>query len=102
MEERFENLRREAFPKAESEFETQTSLDPRDPALQIPCRICIYVATCEEEINWHLDDEHDVKTDMYFETDFPCEICGKWCRSEADLTFHLKNMSLVRMSVQRK
>ena len=36
-----------------------------------------------------MDDEHDIKTDMYFETDFPCEICGKQCRSEEDLSYHL-------------
>ena len=36
-----------------------------------------------------MDNDHDIKIDMYFETDFPCEICGKWCRSEADLTYHL-------------
>ena len=71
LEERLKNLTSDKSPKAKADSETQTSLDPGDPVLQIPCKICKHVATCEEEINWHLDDEHDVKTDMYFETDFP-------------------------------
>ena len=74
LEDSVENLRRETSPKAKSDFQTQTSLDP---ALQIPYRICLHVATCEEELNWHMDDEHDMQTDMYFETDFLCETFGK-------------------------
>ena len=62
----------ETSPKSNSDLETQTLLDPGDSDLQIPCRICIYVATCEEEFNWHMDDEYGIKTDMYFETDCPC------------------------------
>ena len=77
LEASVENLRRETSPKAKSDFQTQTSLDPGDPALQIPCRICLHVATCEEELNWHLFDEHDMQTDMYFETVFLCETCRK-------------------------
>ena len=63
LEEMLEKLRMETSPKSNSE--TQTLLDSRESDLQIPCRICIYVATCEEEFNWHMDD-------------FPCEICAKW------------------------
>ena len=64
----------------------------------IPCRICIYVASCEEELNWHIEDEHDIKTD--FETDFPCDICGKWRRTEGDLTYHLKKHELGRLPLK--
>ena len=77
-------------PKSSMDLETQTSVDPGDSESQIPCRICIYVATCEEQLNWHMDDEHDIQTDLYYETDFPCDICGKFCRTEEDLTYHLK------------
>jgi hypothetical protein len=37
-----------------------------------------------------MDDAHDINTDLQYETDFPCDICAKWCRTEADLTYHLK------------
>ena len=90
MEEKIEKLKREISPKSNCDLGTQTSLDPQNSELQIPCSICIYVATCEEELSWHIEDEHDIKTDIHFETDFPCEICGKWCRTNADLTYHLK------------
>ena len=91
LEDSVENLRRETSPKAKSDFQTQTSLDPGDPALQIPC-----IATREEELNWHMDGEHCMKTDMYFEMDFPCETCGKWCRTEADLTYQLQKHEFVQ------
>ena len=57
---------------------------------QIPCNICLYVATCEEELNWHMDYEHEITTDLYFETEFLCDICAKFCRTKADLTSHMK------------
>jgi hypothetical protein len=71
-------------------LETRTSSDPGDSELLIPCGNCVYVATCEEEFSWHIDYEHVINTDMQYETDFPCEICAKWCRTEANQTHQLK------------
>ena len=96
LEERVKNLKSETSLKSQVDLETQTSSNPGDTEPQIPCRLCIYVATCEEQLNWHMDDEHDLNTDMYYETDFPCEICGKWCRTGADLTYHLKKHEVVK------
>ena len=90
LEEKLPKLVKETYPKSSIDFGTQTSLDPGDFETQIPCSICIYVATCEEQLNWHMDDEHDIKTDLFYETDFPCEICGKFCRTEEDLKYHLE------------
>jgi hypothetical protein len=45
--------------------------------IQICCNVCIYVATCEEELNWHMGYEHDLPSDSYFDKDFYCEICSK-------------------------
>ena len=36
-----------------------------------------------------MGEDHEKETN-YFDTDFPCDICGKWCRSEADLDHHMK------------
>jgi hypothetical protein len=58
--------------------------------IRIPCNSCIYNATCEEELNWHMSEEHEVSTDLYLDQDFLCDICGKWCRSESDLEYHMK------------
>ena len=96
LEDTVVNLKMVATHTSKSDSETQTSSDPGDPEVQIPCRICLHVASCEEELNWHMDDAHDLKTDMYFETDFPCETCGKWCRSEADLNYHIKKHEFVQ------
>ena len=45
--------------------------------IQICCNVCIYVATCEEELNWHMGDAHDLSCDSFFDKDFYCEICSK-------------------------
>ena len=42
LEEKIENLGRETSSKANGALETQTSLDPGETKLQLPCRICIY------------------------------------------------------------
>jgi hypothetical protein len=56
--------------------------------INIPCNKCIYIATCEEELNWHMGEEHNLPSDSYFNTDFACGVCGKCCRSEQDLNYH--------------
>ena len=90
LEERVKNLKSETPLKSQVDLETQTSSNPGDTEPQIPCRLCIYVATCEEQLNWHMDDEHDLNTVMYFGSDFPCEICGKWCRTGVVKSVHPK------------
>ena len=79
MEDGVQNLK---SPKLSKSSDCQTFTND----IQIPCNICIYIATCEEELNY----EHDIQTDLFFETDFLCDLCGKWCRSEADLAYHQK------------
>ena len=42
-------------------------------------------------MNWHLCEEHEKDDKLCFDSDFPCNICGKWCRSEEDLARHEQN-----------
>ena len=37
-----------------------------------------------------MDEYHDIKSDSFFDNDFPCDVCAKLCRSKADLDFHEK------------
>ena len=74
----------EKIPTVSISTETQTLTKD----INIPCLLCVYVASCEEELNWHMGEEHD--TEKFFDTDFPCDVCGKWCRSATDLINHLK------------
>ena len=52
-------------------------IKPDDPLL-ISCNFCIYVAICEEEVNWHMTEEHLTDDKLGFETDFPCDMFGRW------------------------
>ena len=56
----------------------------------IPCNVCIFLATCEDELNYHMYDAHDESDDSRFDTNFPCQICPKWCQTEKELTKHTK------------
>jgi hypothetical protein len=35
------------------------------PYFQICCNICIYVATCKKELNWHMGEDHVLFNDSY-------------------------------------
>ena len=58
--------------------------------IQIPCSKCLHVSSCEEEFTWHMDEYHDIQSDSFFDSDFTCDICGKFCRSKSDLDHHQK------------
>ena len=81
-----EKLEKKLASRETQSIETQTFQNET----KIQCNVCIYVATCEDELKWHMGEEHDVPTDMFFDSDFPCDICGKCCRSGSDLINHLK------------
>ena len=59
--------------------------------IQICCNICIYVATCEEELNWHMEQEHDQSGDSFFDKDFYCDICSKWFDTDSEMKKHRKD-----------
>ena len=40
---------------------TETESSSKD--IEIPCYICVYIATCEEELSWHTGEEHDLQSD---------------------------------------
>ena len=73
--------------------ETQTSIGTIDPdgPLLISCNFCIYVATCEEEVNWLMTEEHMTDDKIWFQTDFYCNVCWSWCQSEEKLNKHEKD-----------
>ena len=88
LEETIKTLKSTKPSKHSTFAETQTLADDEDSVL-ISCNLCIYVATCEEQLTWHMGEDHGKETN-YFDTDFLCYICGKWCRSDADLAHHTK------------
>ena len=86
--EKLESNTEKLYEKESKTDGTQTSAENDDSVL-ICCNLCIYTATCEEQLTWHMGEDHDKETN-YFDTDFPCDICGKWRRSGEDLAHHLK------------
>ena len=70
------------------EQECQTKPDSK--YVEISCTECIFIASCEDELNYHMGDEHNKDFISYFETDYPCSVCDRWCRSQKDLNHHMK------------
>ena len=73
---------------ASVEQECQTKADSQ--YVEISCTECIFLASCEDELNYHMGEEHNKDFISYFETDFPCSVCDRWCKSEKDLNHHMK------------
>ena len=58
--------------------ESQTEYEFQD----IPCKDCIYVASCAEELDWHIDDAHhdeddDEPSETVSQNPYNCNICGR-------------------------
>ena len=54
----------------------------------ISCNICIYEATCEEELNWHVSQDHDQSDESYFDKEFYCDVCSRWFDKDSDMIIH--------------
>ena len=68
---------------------TKTSQTSMSDKAMYPCKICIYTATCEEEIKLHLEEEHGY-TGFYADDSIPCKHCDKLLDSEYELKTHIK------------
>ena len=42
--------------------------------VEISCTECIFLASCEDELNYHMGEEHARDFISYFESDFPCRL----------------------------
>ena len=67
--------------------------------IQICCNICIYVATCEEQLNWHMGHDHDQSDESYFDKEFYCDICSKWFDKESDMIKHREEHQKPQQSI---
>ena len=69
--------------------ETQTESEYTD----FPCQECVYVASCIEELNWHLENEHNHEEaeELDFNNHLNCNICGKRNANNGELMTHRKN-----------
>jgi hypothetical protein len=71
--------------KVQESKETQTYCED----ILICCNECLFTATCEEELNYHMWMEHDDPEESKFEKDFFCKICRKSCKTVGNLKAHM-------------
>ena len=90
LEENITKLKSEKVLK--SSAETQTVYEFQD----IPCKDCIYVASCAEELDFHIENVHwdddDGPSETVSESPYNCNICSKRNSNWGDLRCHLKTM----------
>ena len=73
--------------------ESQTEYEFQD----IPCKDCIYVASCAEELDFHVGDAHydeddDGPSESVSQSPYNCNICGRRNSKWGELRSHLKIM----------
>jgi hypothetical protein len=81
-------LKENKSPKLFRDQDCQTKNDTE--FVEISCTECIFLASCEDELNWHMGEDHDKDYISYFESDYPCSVCDRWCRSGKELNRHMK------------
>ena len=73
-------LEKQKSPKLSKDQESQTRAD----FVEISCIECIFLASSEDQLNWHMCEEHEKDYISYFDTNFPCSVCDRWCKSQKD------------------
>jgi hypothetical protein len=75
--------------KTSNIVETQTETEFQE----IPCHFCIYSASCYEELDWHLDNNHGQEEPSESDTPSPftCNICCKKNSNRGELLRHKKH-----------
>ena len=84
LKQEIEELKNNGTERMQEDQDTQTKAE----FTEIACIECIFLASCEEELNWHMGEEHDQDYVDYFDTEFPCSVCSKGCQSERELKRH--------------
>ena len=87
LELKFKNINEVPEKKnMESSVGTQTESD--DGAIEIACKVCIFGASCVDELVWHIQTEHGIEPEH--EYNYSCNICRKPFNLKSDLMFHVK------------
>ena len=81
--------------KSGKEKSSQTSTSDK---IMFPCKICIFTATCEGELKWHLEEEHGF-SGLYEIYNISCKHCDRQCSSEHELKTHIKSCHPDKISV---
>ena len=79
-------LQMQLAPTISKDQECQTKAE----YVEIPCTECIFLASSEDELNYHMGEDHNKDFISYFDTDFPCSVCDRWCKSEKELRRHME------------
>ena len=79
-------VREDGFKESNSK-ETQTVTI--DDEVKFPCKECIFDASFEEELRWHMDCEHEIG-DPEVEYDYKCKLCCKKFEKKTQYRLHMK------------
>ena len=76
--------------KVQNSIESQTESEFQN----FSCQDCVYVASCIDELDWHLENEHnyDKPDESEIPNPYSCNICGKRNNNNGELMSHRKNI----------
>ena len=77
-------LKKQKSPTLSKDQECQTKAEGE--YVEISCTECIFLASCEDELNWPMGEDHGKDYISYLESDYPCSVCDRWCKNEMNET----------------
>ena len=82
-------------PKHSNDQECQTKAE--GVFVEISCTDCIIMVSCEVKLNCHMGEDHDKDFISYFESDYPCSVFYRWCRTQKELNRNMSNFHSKRV-----
>ena len=100
LKKRNTELEKEASKKQEKISKPSKSKECQTMSEKIvfPCKNCIYQATCEDELKWHLEEEHEF-SDLYERFYIICKYCDHKTNAEYELKTHIKRTHPEKLNV---
>ena len=84
MEIEYQSKKQKKSQESQTEWEFQ----------EYPCNHCVYMASCDEELNWHYENDHSDSDSEpgyeNFQSILSCTVCGKRNKSKGELMRHRK------------
>ena len=81
-----EMLQMQLAPTVSKDEECQTKAE----YVEISCTECMFLASSENELNYHMGEDRNKDFISYFDTDFPRSVCDRLCKSEKELRRHME------------
>ena len=100
LKQKVATLEKAKFTEKSSKTEDCQTVSDLDCDIEIPCKDCVYNASCEEELRWHMTSEHNWG-EPDCESQYSCRICGRKFTTKGELMSHRKEIHTTTIKICR-